>query len=66
MGMRRMTETELRPCPFCGKTPAYGKLLFGTGKFVYTVHCENCNFNIGWFEEKEKALKKWNTRDGVK
>lgn len=58
-----MTETELRPCPFCGKTPAYGRVRFGMEKdFRFTVHCANCSFNIGWFEEKEEALKKWNTR----
>ena len=62
-----MTETELRPCPFCGKTPAYGKWRIAmTECHIYTVHCEMCNFNIGWFDDKEEALKKWNTRVEVK
>ena len=60
-----MTETELRPCPFCGKTPAYAKVLYGMGK-LYTIHCANCSFNIGFFDGKEEALKKWNTRAEAK
>jgi len=58
-----MTETELRPCPFCGKTPAYAKVIFSTEKLIrYTVHCANCSLNIGFFDVKEEARKKWNTR----
>lgn len=58
-----MTETELRPCPFCGKTPAYAKVRFGMEKdYRFTVHCDICCYNIGWLETKEKALEKWNTR----
>ena len=58
-----MSETELRPCPFCGKTPAYAKVIFGMEKEIrVAVHCANCSFNLGFFDGKEEALKKWNTR----
>lgn len=58
-----MTETELKPCPFCGKTPAYARVLYGREKEIrITVHCANCSFNIGFFDGKDEARKKWNTR----
>ena len=58
-----MAETELKPCPFCGKTPTYAKVLFGFEKEIrLTVHCANCSLNIGFFDGKDEACKKWNTR----
>ena len=54
---------ELRECPFCGKTPAMGKVRFGTEKdFRYTLHCDECCYNIGWLETENEAVEKWNHR----
>lgn len=54
---------ELRGCPFCGKTPALGKVRFGMEKdYRYTMHCDECTYNIGWLETEEKAIEKWNHR----
>ena len=52
--------TELRPCPFCG---GEARLIDSEcGTTIYAVECVLCQAKIGWFDEKERAIKEWNNR----
>lgn len=54
---------ELKSCPFCGKMPSLGKVRFGMEKdYRYTLHCDECAYNIGWLETENEAVEKWNRR----
>ena len=54
---------ELKPCPFCGKTPSFGKVRFGMEQdYRYTLHCDECCYNIGWLVSEDEAAAKWNRR----
>ena len=60
-----MTE-ELKNCPFCGMRPSIEE---HGGGFGWCISCENdeCGVIIQWnfhinLEDKNYAIKKWNTR----
>ena len=63
--------SELKPCPFCGKTP---KINFKVGSYGYTpdswvIKCYDCHVKFGkWIQkgtgikDKQEVIKRWNTR----
>lgn len=54
-----MTETKLKPCPFCGGEA----VMLGEDDGMYQVVCPNCAANIdNYDDEKEVAAEKWNSR----
>ena len=65
-----MTDTELKPCPFCGGAPEI--LLYGNDykkKRSTAVACKKCNYQleVGAIQHSHqwtttKAVEKWNTR----
>lgn len=72
--------TELKPCPFCGKTDSLEVSDCGSleecgmfeecGEFAYkTVVCnvnkKGCGATSGYASTKEEAIEKWNTRTEI-
>lgn len=54
-----MTETELKPCPFCGGKPnlrSYSK------SRNWIVFCSKCETETQVYESEQKAVKAWNSR----
>lgn len=53
-----MTETKLKPCPFCGGEAE----IIGEDE-MYQVICMECDGSIDrFFDTPEEAAKDWNTR----
>lgn len=52
---------KLKPCPFCGQVPEI--LGEGTDEPI-SVHCNQCDYDIGYFDTVEEAAEAWNTRKG--
>lgn len=51
--------TKLKSCPFCGGEA----VMIGEDDGMYQVICPNCNGTIDdFYNEKEVAAEKWNTR----
>lgn len=50
---------ELEPCPFCGGEPSHKH-----SWDAHTIECaaENCGVQTYIFQDREKAVKLWNTR----
>lgn len=58
-------NNELKPCPFCGRTPELE--LFNDGFFDYArIRC--CHLIFDWCSDKtgEQAIKAWNNRVELK
>ena len=47
---------ELKPCPFCGSSRVEI-----AGYFPF-VRCKGCEARTGSYDDKEAAIKAWNTR----
>lgn len=71
-----MSETKLKPCPFCGKEPTTKvkvcKGMIASG-IKYSVECEYCGINIGAYittcdsfdnaqSAMNRAIEDWNRR----
>lgn len=56
---------KLKPCPFCGKKEAE-VLPSGILEDFFAIHCTYCHVATRMFLGKKKAIRKWNTRKGVK
>ena len=62
-----MTESELKPCPFCG---AKNELeIWGVGcdegskgEELWVVHCANCGCSMNGLDSKKEAIEAWNKR----
>lgn len=54
-----MTETKLKPCPFCGGKPDLGSYS-SSGNWI--VVCSKCEAETQIYETEQKAVKAWNTR----
>lgn len=52
-----MTETKLKPCPFCG-----GEGSYANGGFGFIVKCRKCGSRIDVQNTTEEAAKAWNNR----
>ena len=53
---------DLKPCPFCGETPA----LLPVGRYSWAIECQNpkCSVQPGTHpvDEDLQAVSAWNTR----
>ena len=58
--------TRLKPCPFCGNDECSGVHLETTwdGEEKFRVFCEYCGVSTWDFNNKDTAIKAWNTRGG--
>lgn len=52
---------KLKPCPFCGQIP---ELMGEETDEPISVHCNQCDYDIGYFDTAEEAAEAWNTRKG--
>ena len=62
-----MSETALKPCPFCGSVNIRLCSSFGdatTDKNIMNVECINCGAQGSSEKGKEKAVAVWNKRAG--
>lgn len=59
-----MSETKLKPCPFCGGEAEILK----NGAGCFQVYCDNCEVRQYAYahKSKEKAIEAWNTRKPMK
>lgn len=58
-----MTETKLKPCPFCGNTnPIIQKRYVTQSKAIYAVQCRKCYARMFFIDRKYKAVEAWNRR----
>ena len=71
-----MAETNLKPCPFCGKTPVTRVTtdrFISMDEIVFAVCCQYCHIkktaaisNHETFEDAlkaiDKAIERWNSR----
>ena len=52
-----MTETNLKPCPFCGGTANIAK-----GQIEFWAYCPHCGVQTELYETEKEVAKAWNTR----
>ena len=58
-------QIELKPCPFCGRTPTVTENKLNLKSILYGVICfggENHSAGVGYFQTEEEAAKHWNRR----
>lgn len=56
-------SSKLLTCPFCGSQAHISTDDGGdSGIETYTVICDGCSCDIGWFDTKKEAIDRWNTR----
>jgi len=61
-----MTETELKPCPFCGGVPRIRHLFMADEPTHSRVECTNCHIKTDYYvyEFGERNVAKiWNRRE---
>ena len=58
----RDSETELKPCPFCGSKDLAVECTDGVG--LPYVTCCNCGVDGAWSPTHNEAIMKWNIRVG--
>lgn len=61
-----MTECDLKPCPFCGHEPMFGKVRPGTRKHppLFGITCIHCGTEMTG-EFIDELIRQWNTRVAV-
>ena len=52
-----MTETNLKPCPFCGGIANIAK-----GQIEFWAYCPHCGVQTELYETEKEVAKAWNTR----
>lgn len=58
-----MTETKLKPCPFCGSENVWIAENRMDYLFIgYSVHCNGCGVETSYTKDKDKAIERWNRR----
>jgi len=64
MGVLKMAEIKLKPCPFCGGKAEIIKCLRRGISITYTVSCGagGCMANISYCPSEDAAIKAWNRR----
>lgn len=58
----RMSEIELKFCPFCGKSARLHSRVNKNGIRVYVAECKNCCSKSNWYSDPERAAQSWNGR----
>lgn len=56
-----MSDTKLKPCPFCGGEAKHIKRT-NEHPHVHAVWCENCNCRTSFGQSEKEVMRKWNTR----
>lgn len=56
-----MSNTELKPCPFCGGEAKIATCDWGYAMKEYWAYC-SCGCETKKFYSKERVIEKWNTR----
>ena len=58
--LKKMAETELKPCPFCGKR----KLGYFKGFMIFEITCANCGAVVSFVgkEKEQDCGEAWNRR----
>lgn len=62
-----MSETKLKPCPFCGGEVEMSSEKVDAIREVYNFHCDNCDM-VTFYDfpnDREKTIKTWNTRKPI-
>lgn len=60
-----MANNALSTCPFCDKEPCMVTATVGYLKLLkFGVACGECAICIGWFDSRDEAARRWNTRSG--
>lgn len=61
-GEMKMSEIELKPCPFCG---CKAEILRGNSyglAILYEPHCSKCECGVGIYNTEAEAVEAWNWR----
>lgn len=56
---------EIKPCPFCGRTPIIVENKLHLDHILYGVSCyygEHHTASVGYFDSEEEAIEVWNDR----
>ena len=59
--------TELKPCPFCGKSDrltVHRRKSRHYEEPLAAIKCERCGIRGRYQLKEERAIEAWNTRDG--
>lgn len=59
-----MSETKLKPCPFCGGEVVISDEKIDATREVYNFHCHNCDM-VTFYDfpnDRAEAIEHWNTR----
>lgn len=57
-----MSETKLKPCPFCGGEVRLHIAELDVFRNVYSFLCEECDFEMIYpYSNEEEAIKTYNT-----
>ena len=60
-----MSDTELKPCPFCGGVPVWGATTIQGHKYIM-CDTEECRMAItDGYKAKAAAITAWNTRADI-
>lgn len=67
MSSERGTPPDIKPCPFCGKTPKLTSrkdVSLWNSNVVdwFTIKCTDCDIMMNECDSMEDVLKRWNTR----
>lgn len=66
-GGERMSEIELKPCPFCGGEASIHEIkedFLGLGWKIkgYAIFCKSCRASTEYDTNRNKVTEKWNRR----
>ena len=63
-----MSETQLKPCPFCGGEVEILTEEVDAISEAYNFHCDNCDMSTyyDYSNDKEEAIRHWNRRTTTK
>lgn len=59
------SETELKPCPFCGEAKLIAEcneIDDEAGENWHYIRCANCSVTSGYYNTREIAIDAWNRR----
>jgi Lar family restriction alleviation protein len=60
---KRVNESELLPCPYCGGEGYVAHRTLSSGTKWYGCGCKRCRVQFGCYNDSEKeAIEQWNKR----
>ena len=60
-----MSDTKLKPCPFCGREVEVIKRC-SEKPYIHGVWCKGCRCRTSFEKSEKEAVQKWNTRKPMK